>query len=589
MSWLQVRNQKEEDTGPVELLIYDQIGEDWFSNSGVSAKEFAATLKTIPENRDIIVGINSPGGNVWDGLAIYHQLSARANRVTTRIDGVAASIASVIALAGKPLNMPKNALMMIHRASGLAIGNAEEMRKMASDLEAHDNVIAGIYASHTGRTKEEMLDLMDAETWMSGEDAKKEGFISDFTEEKMLAAHSFDLSRFRCVPGAINRSDVAAQPKDTMQSNTATASPNSNAQTTTVDVNAAILAALNKMNDRLDAIATPAPQASAPVQPTIVNVGSPLWNKYGEFKPGEERLAFTMENFNDLYAFKRGLNPQNANTISSSLYPNIAIDKGVDVLSSRLAPLSMFTTDFSLDAMRPMVPVVLWENTAGPTVQTNPTDFTAGNSTLAPITVTPARITATVQMTDVQFNRGFKLSQLAYQQSLNMSYAINDVVTALFLVGTFGTALTVGTAANFTADDLGQVLAAAKDYTVKNLWLDGGHLGYLLPTNRFSFAIGENGAYGFDSIVSNSRWTGATANTCGLVFDPRAIVCTSGLSAEAPVKQYESLGTLQLANGMGIRLWAWWDPNTQIMYSMMDIIFGAAVSDATAAELLITA
>src|SRR3954467_6739949 len=94
--WFTIKNEASKDAA--EILIYDQIGKDWWSDEGVSAKEFANGLKAIPLDREINVHINSPGGNVWDGLAIFNQLKARQSKVVITIDGLAASIASVIAL-----------------------------------------------------------------------------------------------------------------------------------------------------------------------------------------------------------------------------------------------------------------------------------------------------------------------------------------------------------------------------------------------------------------------------------------------------------------------------------------------------------
>lgn len=200
--WFEFRN----DTGKpaAEILIYEQIGKDWWDGSGVGAKDFAEELKAIPADRDIVVAINSPGGNVWDGLAIYHQLEARKSRVVTRIDGIAASIASVIALAGREVQMPKNALFMIHDPWSMAVGSADEMRKAADALDKHKDAIAGIYEKKTGKAREELNAKMSDETWFTGDEAKAFGFVDTVTDEATIAAcASFDFSRFRRVPEAV--------------------------------------------------------------------------------------------------------------------------------------------------------------------------------------------------------------------------------------------------------------------------------------------------------------------------------------------------------------------------------------------------
>ena len=196
--WLQIRAAASE-SAPVEVLIYDQIGKDWFSNDGVSAKEFAEEMKGIPANKQITVRINSPGGNVWDGLAIYQTLKARRDYVTVKVDGIAASIASIIALAGKSLEIPKSALYMIHDPSGIVMGTAEDMRELADNLDKHADVLASIYAEKTGKSAQQMRDMMREETWMDGSEALAAKFCDKCTDDMAIAA-SFDLKHFRRVP-----------------------------------------------------------------------------------------------------------------------------------------------------------------------------------------------------------------------------------------------------------------------------------------------------------------------------------------------------------------------------------------------------
>ena len=229
-SWLTIRNADKTE-GPVEMLIYEQIGKDWWDGSGVEAKAFAIELAKVDKDREITVCINSPGGNVWDGLAIYHQLQARKNKVTCRVDGIAASIASIIAMAGRETVMPENALMMIHNPYGMALGDAATMRKTADDLDAHKAVLVGIYADKTGMGRDEISALMDAETWFSGTEAK-EKHLCDRTTDSVSLSANHDLSRFRRVPAGViggalpPPTDTKTKQKDTtMESNTTTAPP----------------------------------------------------------------------------------------------------------------------------------------------------------------------------------------------------------------------------------------------------------------------------------------------------------------------------------------------------------------------------
>jgi len=201
-TWFEIRNAAATDSGPAEILIYDRIGKSYWDDSGVGAKDFAQALKEIPLDREIVVAINSPGGNVFDGLAIYHQLQARHAKVVSRVDGMAASIASIIAMAGRETRMPKNALMMIHDPSGLAYGNADEMRKMASILDKNKAVLVGIYHAKTRKPMAEIEKAMSAETWYTGAEAAAWGLADQATEEVALT-NSFDLTHFRNAPKAI--------------------------------------------------------------------------------------------------------------------------------------------------------------------------------------------------------------------------------------------------------------------------------------------------------------------------------------------------------------------------------------------------
>jgi ATP-dependent Clp endopeptidase proteolytic subunit ClpP len=222
--WLRIQDSGKKDE-PAEILIYDQIGTDWYENSGMGAKQFAAALKTIPPGRQITVGINSPGGNVWDGLAIYNQLQARKQDVTCRIDGVACSIASIIAMAGSKTVMPKNALLMIHDPSGFCVGSEDDMRKMADELAKTKESLAGIYSDKTKRPRAEIDKAMSDETWFTGAEAKVFGLVDEITEDQ-AAQNSFSLSRYRRVPAALGTvtapAAVTADTKGTSMPDTTT-------------------------------------------------------------------------------------------------------------------------------------------------------------------------------------------------------------------------------------------------------------------------------------------------------------------------------------------------------------------------------
>ena len=172
---------------PAVLQIFDQIGEDWFGGSGISAKAFSDALQSVGPG-PLVVEINSPGGNVWDGLTIYNMLRGRQSPVTTRVVGIAASIASIIALAGDTIEMAEASLFMIHDPSGMVAGTSEDMRKMANALDQHAEILANIYVKRTGKTSAQIRAAMSAETWFTAQEAIQFGLADKSTEQLAMAA-----------------------------------------------------------------------------------------------------------------------------------------------------------------------------------------------------------------------------------------------------------------------------------------------------------------------------------------------------------------------------------------------------------------
>ena len=157
-----------------EVSIFGEIG-GW----GVSAADFASQLSAIPEDHAITVRINSQGGSVTEGYAIYNALKRRAN-VTTVVEGLAASMASVIMLAGSRTQANANSLIVIHNPLLMgATGNAEELRKLAADIEKIGTQISGIYVAATGKSEADVKAAMDAETMFTAEEAKAWGLIHE--------------------------------------------------------------------------------------------------------------------------------------------------------------------------------------------------------------------------------------------------------------------------------------------------------------------------------------------------------------------------------------------------------------------------
>jgi ATP-dependent protease ClpP protease subunit len=187
-TWFTIRNAATADAA-AEISIHDEIG-SW----GVSAKDFLAQLRSIAAATPIHLSLHSPGGEVFDGLAIYHALKARGN-VTVRIEGLAASMASVIAMAGTRIEMPRNAFLMIHNPSGFAMGDAADMRQLADLLDKIKSSLVAAYRDRTKKTDEDIMDMMDAETWLTGEEAVEHGFADATTDEVALSASAFKTAR----------------------------------------------------------------------------------------------------------------------------------------------------------------------------------------------------------------------------------------------------------------------------------------------------------------------------------------------------------------------------------------------------------
>jgi ATP-dependent Clp endopeptidase proteolytic subunit ClpP len=181
--WYQISDKADK----AEVWIYEEIGEDFWTGGGVTAKNFQKELSAIKAGQ-IDLHINSPGGAVFDGITIYNLLRQHPANVTTYIDGIAASIASVIALAGDKIVMAENALYMIHNPSGMVMGTAADMRTFADTLDKVGGSMVTAYTGKTGKDVETIKALLDAETWFTADEAKEMGFVDEISEEMDMAA-----------------------------------------------------------------------------------------------------------------------------------------------------------------------------------------------------------------------------------------------------------------------------------------------------------------------------------------------------------------------------------------------------------------
>jgi ATP-dependent Clp protease, protease subunit len=183
-----------------EIVIYDEIGA-----FGIPAKTFLDELKALGPVAELTLRINSPGGSVFDGVAIYNALKRHHAAITVWVDGIAASIASVIAMAGDEVVMPENAMLMLHDPSGLVMGTASDMRAMAEALDKMKAGMVAAYRDKSSRDDGEIEALMQAETWLSAQEALEFGLADRIEQPVRMAAH-FDLSRFRNTPPQLTAS-----------------------------------------------------------------------------------------------------------------------------------------------------------------------------------------------------------------------------------------------------------------------------------------------------------------------------------------------------------------------------------------------
>jgi ATP-dependent Clp endopeptidase proteolytic subunit ClpP len=205
----QINKKKNEQ----EIYIYDEIGSPggfW----GVDPEQFAKDMKEL--TGPVNIRINSPGGSVFGGMSIYNAIQSYDGGTTTIVDGLAASAASYIALAGDTVKINQGAFIMIHEAWSLAIGNAKDFRKEADLLDKIDGQIAGFYARKTGKELSDIQEIMTDETWFTADEALEFGLVDEVMEKTKPAENLFDLSVFNNVPDALSQSEACEtqKPKD---------------------------------------------------------------------------------------------------------------------------------------------------------------------------------------------------------------------------------------------------------------------------------------------------------------------------------------------------------------------------------------
>lgn len=344
----------------------------------------------------------------------------------------------------------------------------------------------------------------------------------------------------------------------------------------------------------------------------VENNGNGLIEDYRKMKAGAARKKFAEKNFLQLQAaherahvlqmsslpvseqLRRLYTPQAANSYSATLVTDRLADEVITTIGTKLAALRSFSREFGTDRFKPRANVDVPKVTAGSTTQTNPTDFepTGANadSTVGVTQVAVDQVIQEFQVANDELNKGLRLMTLAEKNAQNFANAISDKWTALVTVANFGAGTVIGAAASFDAADLPAIWALGKNYGRRNLLLDGSYIAGLIPLDKFDFLLGENGAYAFDLISMQNRWTSAMTNAVGMVTDPNAIACASGLPVEMPAGEFIELNAVQIEElGLTIQLEHWWGRGARKHWMAYDVMIGFKEGDTTAAEGLVSA
>lgn len=192
------------------ISVYDVIGQDFWTGEGVTAKRIAAALRAIGKG-PVTVNINSPGGDLFEGFAIYNLLRDHDGEVTVKVLGLAASAASVIAMAGDTIQVSRASFLMIHNTWVTAIGNRNDLHETAEFLEPFDRAMADIYSSRTGLDTDDVTAMMDAETWMGGAEAIGKGFADEFLpSDQVVDGEKASAVAIRRLESALRASGMSA-------------------------------------------------------------------------------------------------------------------------------------------------------------------------------------------------------------------------------------------------------------------------------------------------------------------------------------------------------------------------------------------
>jgi hypothetical protein len=282
-----------------------------------------------------------------------------------------------------------------------------------------------------------------------------------------------------------------------------------------------------------------------------------------------------------------------ANTIDADILLDVLSQKAITFLGDRLAPLSAFTTDFTtselVQAKAVQVPVV----SAGATTLTNPADFEAGDSTTSNVAVTVNHYSQPFHISSKEYNQKLSLELLAQANLQTLANKISDVWTALAtnanIIPATGAAVAQASFAAANAKTLwGQIAKTAR----KSLLLDGVAFAQLAPSDKNAFDLGQSGAYGYDGIFCQTRWTGAEANLYGLAVGQEFIAIAAGIPMQGPGVAQSMVGQRVVTLpglGLSVQVNLWVSTKTRALWCSYDLMFGAAVADGNAAAYIVSA
>lgn len=192
-----------EDDEDRTISVYDVIGYDWWTGEGVTAKRVAAALRQMGAG-PVTVNVNSPGGDMFEGLAIYNLLREHKGEITVKVLGLAASAASIIAMAGDTVQIARAGFLMIHNCWVMAVGNRHDLREYADTMEPFDAAMADIYSARSGKDLTEVQKQMDGETWIGGSQAVEEGYA-----DELLPSDQVSKGETKAQASAVRRIEAA--------------------------------------------------------------------------------------------------------------------------------------------------------------------------------------------------------------------------------------------------------------------------------------------------------------------------------------------------------------------------------------------